>query len=208
MDTMIGVETFLFEKAKSGKAKAFEDLILKYEKSIYNTAYRIMGNYEDARDMSQESLIKAYKNIRNCADVTHFRRLLYVITTNTCLDELRKRKNRVNVPIDSMIDNTDDSSPKRQFVSEEATPEERLINKELSVKIQNAINQLPDDQKAAIVLRDIRGLSYEEVAEAMSSSIGTVKSRLSRARARLRTLLSNNGELNFELNVKEYNRKG
>ncbi len=195
MGDRIEDNTELFEKAVSGDVSSFEKFIINYEKLIYNIAYRIMGNQEDAMDMSQEAMLKIYRNISKCVDITHFKRWLYTVVNNCCLDELRKRKHRVHYSLDSAIE-TDDGSIERQFISPERTPEQLLVNKELSSDIKKAINDLSIVHKSVIVLRDINGLSYEELAEITGCNIGTVKSRLARARDRLKTILIQNAELN------------
>jgi RNA polymerase sigma-70 factor (ECF subfamily) len=181
-------DALLLEGAKRGDMYLFELLITNYEKKIYNIAYRIMGNYDDALDMSQEAVIKIYRNIKKCADITHFKRWTRAIVNNCCIDELRKRKRTPSLSTDSLFED-EDGAVERQLVSGEKTPEQRLIEKELSNDLQKAICELSPGHRSVLVMRDIMGLSYEELAEAEGCPIGTIKSRLARARLRLKELV-------------------
>ena len=175
----------LVKQAQKGDSTALEELLLAYEKRVYNTAFRYMGNEADAYDMAQEALIKIYKRIKAFKGDSSFSSWVYRITVNTCLDGLRKnRKNVVSLEasIESGASYKDDSND---------TPEEMTLRIELQEDIQKAINTLSPDHKSVVILRDINGLSYEEVATCLSVSVGTVKSRISRARMRLKEILIN-----------------
>ena len=173
--------------AKSGDATAFEVLIQHFERLIYSIAFRMMNNREDARDLAQEALIKVYKSMDKCEDVNGFKNWVCRITTNVCIDEIRKRKNKQAVSIDAHGD--DEASILDAKPSDELTPEEVLLEGERVAEIKAAISSLSETHKALIILREIKGLSYEEVAEALEMNIGTVKSGIARARLRLRELL-------------------
>lgn len=178
----------LLKKAMQGDLSSFEALIIHYEKLIFNISYRMFGNIEDAKDISQEALIKIYKNINKCVDIKHFRSWIYTVTNNTCIDELRKRKGKITDSIDERL-YIDESSVVKQIKSKDLSPEDDYVNKELGETIQKAIDKLSPDKKQLIVLRDIQGLSYNELAEITDSSLGTVKSRLARARSSLKDIL-------------------
>ena len=180
----------LFKKASKGNIDAFGKLIFEYEKIIYNVAYRLMGNTEDAKDMSQEVLIKIYKNLDKCKEIKYLKSWIYTVTTNTCIDEIRKRKNKYTESLDSE-NNTEDGEILRQIKSDILTPEEQVLKKEKNNQLQNAINQLPTNYKTIIVLRDINNLSYDEIAKITNLNLGTVKSRLPRARKALKNIILN-----------------
>lgn len=186
------IETILLKKAIKGDVDAFEKLISFYEKLIYNIAYRKLMNREDAQDAAQETIVKIYKNINKCNSTISFKSWICAITVNTCIDELRKRKNNMEY-LDEKV-SAEDSEMVKQVKSDEVTPEEAMIKKELGAALSAAICELPEDHKNLIVLRDIQGLSYQELADACGISLGTVKSRLSRARENLKKILISDRE--------------
>lgn len=181
----------LLHKAKNGDIYAFEDLISKYEKKVYNTVLRIIRDKEAAKDISQEVFIKVYKSLKNFNEKSKFSTWLYRIAVNTSIDELRKNKNRYN---NISLDNPD---PKHgntrqaefEISGSKDTPEEKLIKKEKIKELYKAINMLQEDQRILILLRDIQGLSYDEISDVTGIKIGTVKSKLNRARNALKELI-------------------
>lgn len=178
-------EAVLIKSAQKGNDAALEALLFAYEKKVYNVAYRYMGNETDAYDMAQESLIKIYKRIRTFRHESSFSSWVYRLTVNTCLDGLRKRK-KEPLSLDSTIESGVLVEDKNSVM-----PEAHALNLESREDIQAAINTLSEDHRITVILRDIQGLSYEEIAETLSISIGTVKSRLSRGRQRLKEMLLN-----------------
>jgi len=178
----------LLIKAANGDTKAFEAIIIQYEKLIYNISYRIMGNAEDAKDISQEAIIKIYKNIKNCENIEHMRAWVSKITHNCCMDELRRRKRKITDSLDAAID-SDDGEYARQITDPSGDPEEELLRKEINKHIQDGLDMLSGDRRALIVLRDIQGLSYEEISEITQTPLGTVKSRISRGRETLKRII-------------------
>ena len=167
----------------------FEKFILQYEKLIYNLAYRMMGNKQDAEDIFQESILKIYKNMNKCKEKENISSWICTVVHNTCIDELRRKKRRYTESIDSKLDFDDGSMMNKQLADNTKTPEEQLVNSELAEDIQKALNRLPADQKSLIVLRDIQGMSYEEISKNLKIPIGTVKSRINRGRERLKEYL-------------------
>jgi len=164
----------LLSRAKNGNKEAFGQLINPYERLIYNIAYKYMGNAEDAKDIAQESLIKIYLNIKTCRSAETFKAWAAKITVNTALDALRKHTGRTaEVPDDYAAAETD-------------MPEHSVIRNERIKMITDAINSLSDEHRTLIILRDLEGFSYGELAQAAGITLGTVKSRLSRARYALR----------------------
>lgn len=194
-------EKNLLERAKSGDIAAFEQLVDSYQKRIFNIALRMLGNYDDAGDLTQEVLIRIFKSIKSFKEQSSFSTWIYRITTNVCLDEIRKRKNRKVVSLDEEI-KLDDGEMKRQFESDEPTPEETAEAEDLKKIVNMAIEKLNEEHRVVIILRDIQGLSYEEISEVLKLPEGTVKSRINRARQALKNILSEKRELILEGYVK------
>jgi len=188
-------EAALIAAAKKGELDSFNTLVLTYQHQVYNLAYRIMGDAASASDATQEAFISAWKNMGGFRGGS-FRSWLLRIVTNACYDELRREKRRPASSLESLYveDPTPDAElPPSQLESPEAFAQRRELNR----AIQAGIAQLPADQRIILVLSDVQGMSYEEIAGATGVSLGTVKSRLSRARAKLRDLLLEHGELLF-----------
>lgn len=178
----------LVAKSRDGDIDAFEELVHRYERKIYTIAYRLIGNRDDANDLAQEAFLKAFQGIKNFRGEASFQTWLCRITTNVCRDEIRKRCRK---PVDHLDDAIilDEGEVTRQVATQEPGPEELFEQKELSEQIQKIINTLSPDFRLALVLRDIQGFSYEEISEQLDCSLGTVKSRISRARSYLKEKL-------------------
>lgn len=174
----------LVKKAAAGDSESFEMLIAKHEKMMYALALRMCQNPEDAKDCMQEAMIRIFRSLSGFRGESSFSTWVYRIVNNTCLDSHRRKKVRRAESLDEMSEsgwNAPDTA---------AGPEESAENKELKRAISAAIDTLPVDIRTAVVLRDIQGFSYEDVSQIMNINIGTVKSRISRGRERLRELLS------------------
>ena len=185
-------ESALIKEAQKGDLQAFNTLVLHYQSQVYNLSYRVMGEGDSAADMTQEAFISAYKSIRRFRGGS-FKAWLMRIATNACYDELRRRKRRPQTSLDALYVVEEDPG---SFLSAETESPERAVRRgELAAAIQDCISGLSDDHRMATVLCDIQGFSYEEIASIMGTSLGTVKSRLSRARANLRDCLRGKGEL-------------
>ncbi len=197
---MNDLDSALIKKCKNGDIQAFESLINAYQKKAYNIALRIMANEEDAKDMAQEAFIRIYKSIMNFREESSFSTWIYRIVTNVCLDEVRKRKNSATISIDAAI-SIDGIETKYELCCDKETPEDIYEKTEKKEIILGAINELSEEYKGAIVLRDIEGFSYEEIATIMNCSIGTVKSRINRARNILKDKLHNRLELSYKKTV-------
>jgi RNA polymerase sigma factor (sigma-70 family) len=183
-------ERWLVEESRKGNVEAFEELIKDYKKTAYNIALRIMRNVEDAEDASQEALIKIFKNISSFNMESTFKVWMYRIIVNTCID-FKRRKNISTVSIDETMDLGSGREVQREISDESYNPD-ALIERNYNTQLVNdAINALEDDFKTIIILRDIKGFTYDEISQILSCNLGTVKSRLSRARKRLRELLEN-----------------
>ncbi len=184
-------DEILVEKARKGEMSAFNRLVLRYQDMAYNVAYRIMGNGDDAADVVQDSFVKAYQRIGQLRGGS-FKAWLLRIVTNTCYDRLRYRKRRPTVSLDEMMG---DSPHSVHLRSEASGPEEAALRAEREEIIQKGISMLPPDQRAVLVLSDVEGFSYREIAEIVQVPIGTVRSRLARARAKMRDYLKEEGIL-------------
>lgn len=185
-------EIDVIKQAQNGSLSAFNQLVMRYQGTAYNVAYRVVGNSETAADACQDAFVKAYKAL-NQYQGGSFKSWLLRIVTNTCYDHLRYRKRRPASSLEDLADNPAEHSAK--LVSEVEAPEEHVLRGELSDVIQLGINQLPEDQRIVVVLSDVQGMSYQEIAEITDQPLGTVKSRLSRGRRRLRDFLLSKKEL-------------
>ncbi len=174
-----------------GDKAAFDRLVLKHKDRLFNLCYRLLGDYEEANDSAQEIFIKVYRSLKKFRFESAFSTWLYRIAVNTCKNRLKSsayRQERRMVPLDDSV-SANRSSPDREIHDESQSPATELEKKERMRAIQEAINKLPAEQKEVVTLRDIEGFSYEEVAEITGCNLGTVKSRLARARLDLRKKL-------------------
>jgi RNA polymerase sigma-70 factor (ECF subfamily) len=194
-------EQILLERSKAGDIAAFEMLVEAYQKKIFNLAFRMIGNYDDAGDLAQEALIRVYKSIAGFKAQSSFSTWIYRITTNVCLDEIRKRKNKKVLSLDEEI-HVEDGEMQRQIESDDPLPEEVFEREELRQIVGDAIASLPEEQRTVLTLRDLQGLSYEEIADILDCPGGTVKSRINRARQALKNALLTKRELLDEEYVK------
>ena len=184
-------EQALIEAACQGDLPAFNRLIMNYQGLAYNLSYRILGNADAAADATQDAFIKAYRNLAQYRGGS-FKAWLLRIVTNVCYDQLRNLQRR---PSNSLEDVLVDADHTGQLIDEAEQPSEYAMRQELGELIQVGIESLPPEQRMVLVLSDIEGLSYEEIAQVMDTSLGTVKSRLSRARAKMRDFLLERQEL-------------
>lgn len=181
-------EPRLIKRAQNGDSKAFELLIEAHFKKIYNIAYRIAGNPDDASDMTQEVMIKLFRNINSFGGNSKFSTWVYRVATNTCLDELKKLRRHSTYSINSEI-NTGDGEFLYEVEDTSPTPDLEVERSELADMVAKAITALNPEHRAIITLRDIQEFSYEEIANILNISEGTVKSRISRARMQLKKIL-------------------
>ncbi|GAB6157919.1 sigma-70 family RNA polymerase sigma factor [Desulfotomaculum varum] len=181
-------DQLLVERSKKGDREAFEHLVQLYENKVYTIAYRLMGNHADAADLAQEAFIKIYQALPNFRGDSSFSTWIYHITVNVCRDELRKRQRRPTVSLDEPA--ADGNNNTYEIRSVAPGPEEMLDRSETQAMIQQCLNALSDDYRTILVMREIQELSYEEIADILGCSLGTVKSRLSRARQALKEKIS------------------
>ncbi len=183
-----GIDDRILQRARAGDRHAFDQIVAQYEKVAYNVAYRMTGHHEDAADIGQEAFIRVYQRLGEFRGDSSFETWLRRIVTNACLDELRKRKRQRLVSLDEPMA-VDDGELGRQFADTGEGPHEAAERNETQRLVQEAITRLDEDYRIVLVLRDIEDLSYEEIASSLRLPLGTVKSRLNRARAALKDIL-------------------
>ena len=185
-------EESLIAAAQRGQVDAFNELVLTYQQQVYNLAYRIMGDPASAADAAQDAFISAYESIGRFRGGS-FKSYLLRIVSNRCYDELRRRKRRPATSFEDFGDVDEEANP--ALINGGEGPEEHAERQEMARVIQAGIKTLPPDQRVTLALADVQGLSYKEIAKATDVSLGTVKSRLARARGKLRDYLRDEGEL-------------
>lgn len=185
---MADEERRLVAESQRGDVDSFNQLVYLYQNRVYNLCYRMLGEADMAADASQDTFISAFRSIRGFRGGS-FRSWLLRIATNTCYDVLRARKRRPTISLDAATDTSDTGTSHFEPHDTHETPDEFSLRQELGAAIQHALEQLPEDQRLAIILSDIQGMNYQEIAEVTRSNLGTIKSRLSRGRSRLRDIL-------------------
>jgi RNA polymerase sigma-70 factor, ECF subfamily len=186
--------------AQGGDVAAFNTLIVAFQRQLFNLCYRTLGNREDAADATQDALLSAFRGLKTFqGPASGLRAWLLRIAVNTCYDQLRRRQRRPTDSLDALggvdADQQTASSPAGRLQDPSPGPEQRSLGAETARHIHSALDRLPPEQRLTVILCDVQGLSYEEASAAMDVELGTVKSRLSRARAQLRDLLAAQGEL-------------
>ena len=181
----------LIRSFQSGEKTAFDQLVIRHKDRIFNLCYRMLGDYNEANDYAQETFIKAFKSLKGFRFESSFSTWLYRIAVNNCknrLSSLEKRYQGKMISIETPK-YTGENNPVLEIRDDSESPANGLERKEKAVLIQTAINSLPAEQKMVIILRDIEGRSYEEIAETTGLALGTVKSRLARGRMELKNKL-------------------
>ncbi|NLT73090.1 MAG: sigma-70 family RNA polymerase sigma factor [Chloroflexi bacterium] len=177
--------------AQRGDIRAFEHLVSSYQDAAFSVAYHILGSRDAAMDATQDAFIRAFEGLARYRGGS-FKSWILRITTNCSYDQLRYKQRRPSTPIDDLVEDDEHSS---MLMAEDEEPEEYAERSELNGVIRRGLRTLPKDQRAVLVLADIEGLSYNEIAETLDASVGTIKSRLSRARAKLRDFMLEREEL-------------
>lgn len=171
----------------------FDDLVASYDKKIFNTIFRILGDYDEAADVTQETFISAYKSFDKFRGDSHVYTWLYQIAINQCRNRLRQRERSRAIKVESLDQSrawdTEEESGPQEVADSSMAPHTVLEEKELSNRIASAVEALPPEYREVVILREVQGLSYNEIAEATSLSLDNVKTRLSRARIMLRRKL-------------------
>lgn len=185
---MIDLSKALTSTKDNQDEEYFDELVQKYHKQAYNTAYRMVGNHNDAEDLTQDTFLKAYRFFNNYKRDMPFDNWLYKIMHNIYIDWLRRRPKAYIRSLDEPIYQEDGSAP-FDIPDNAEGPESLAISSELDDRMQEALSTLQPDFRLTVILSDIEGLSYEEISEVMNCSIGTVRSRLHRGRKLLRSKL-------------------
>jgi RNA polymerase sigma-70 factor (ECF subfamily) len=184
----------LIERAQKGDRAAFDDLIRLHERRAYQYAFRLTSNQEEACDVVSDAFIRVYSAIQNFKGNSAFSTWLYRIITNCFLDLRKKEKNKNYVSLDQTISGVD-GDMERQIEDDRLGPDGEAERNQRERTMESAVSRLPEYQRAMIVMYHGEGLSYEEIAEALDLPIGTVKSRLNRARLQIREHLVKDSEL-------------
>jgi len=187
-------EAALILEAQQGSLDAFNSLVLAYQNMLYNTALRILGDDSLAADATQDAFISAFRSITTYRGGS-FKGWLMRTVTNACYDELRRQKRRPSSPLEPTNDDDEEMESPRWLADPTMSPEQKLEADELEHAIQHCLDALPIDFRTVVVLADIQGLDYTDVANSVRVPLGTIKSRLARARMRLRECLQSFREL-------------
>lgn len=193
-------EKILLQRAKKGEIAAFESLVTAYERRVYSLALRSTGSPEDAADITQEVFLHAYRSLDSFRGDSGFSTWLYRITMNLCVDFARK-----NTVQTQMLDQEDAAQIEETHPS--GQPEAALANSELRRELDTALNMVSEEHRKIVILRDVAGMSYADIGAALGLSEGTVKSRLARARAALRKILLERGNISLPSTSKQAERR-
>lgn len=181
------------ERVLGGDVNAFETLVLSYEKNVYNLALRMVKNPEDASDMAQEAFIRAYNSLASFRGESKFSVWLYRIVSNVCLDFLRSRSRHPTVSLS--VENDEGEETELDIPDESQSPEALLERRLTRDSVRRGLDALSEEYRQILLLREIQGLSYDEIAETLSMELGTVKSRIFRARKKLCDFLLRDGNI-------------
>ena len=186
-------EALTVQRVLDGDVNEYEKLVLEYQKNVYNLALRMTGNAEDAADMAQEAFIKAYNSLASYRGDSRFSVWLYRIVSNVCLDFLRARKRRQTVSL-SVVD--DEGEETELEISDESASPEKLLERSMTRDaVRRGLQELTPEYRQILILRELQGMSYDEIAETLGLESGTVKSRIFRARKKLCTFLVRDGNI-------------
>ncbi len=196
-------ESVLIKNARAGDLEAFNRLVLVYQDMLYNQAYRVIGEPGAAEDAAQEAFISAFRKLHTYRGGS-FKSWLLRIVTNACYDELRRRKRKPVAPLEPQNEDGEEIESASWMVDPGESPEERLQRRELEGAIQRCLDKLSTEFRMVVVLVDVQGLDYAEVAKVLETPLGTIKSRLARARHRMQDCLREFRELlPFAFRLKE-----
>jgi len=184
------MDASLIERCRDNDAAAFNEIVAKYKNKVYSYVCRMVGPGDDAEDLTQETFVRAYVNMKSFQSRSSLNTWLYRIATNICIDFSRKNS-RVRAHAASLTYESEDGEGEveRDIPDFRFDPQSMLLNKELGAKLDLALKSLPEKLRVVVVLHDIQGLQYEEIAAVVECPLGTVKSRLFNARASLREKL-------------------
>ena len=185
------MDTELVRKAAAGDSDAFEQLVLSYEKPIYNLCLRMCGNADDAMDLTQETFLKAWRNLGSFRADAAFSTWLYRLCSNLCIDHLRREQKRKVLPL--QVEDSDGDERPLDVPDPAAGPEERLSAQEDRQQVAAALQSLEPEYREALTLRVLHDLSYADIAAVLQVREGTVKSRIARAREKMREAMQKLG---------------
>ncbi len=185
-------ETDLIIRAQAGDRSSFDQLVARAYPLVFNTAYRILADYDAASDATQTAFVRAYRSLRTFRRSSSFTTWLYRIVSNVCLDVVRRQKRQAQ---SLTLESDDEPFAERDIPDERNHPEQTALETELQQAVHTALGRLRMEHRTVLVLYDLAGFSYEEIAEMLKLPLGTVKSRLNRARLALREEMSVDGEL-------------
>lgn len=188
-------EQELVTRAKAGDDEAFAQLMRDNEKRIYNLTLRMTGNPEDAMDLAQEAFLNAWRGLKFFQGDSAFSTWVYRLASNACIDHLRRKKRRQDISAPMPVDEEDDRQP--DIPDDRFRPDRELERQELRRAVIQGLEQLSDEHRQVLVMRELNGLSYQEIADVLDLEAGTVKSRIARARNSLRKILVESG--NFSI---------
>lgn len=187
-------EAELLQAARQGDQEAFGELVRANQAMAYQLAYRMTGNAEDAADLTQEAFLNAWRGLSGFDGRSAFSTWLYRLTSNACIDFLRREKRRPTVSLTAEEDGTDDSADRQTDLPDDRyAPHQVLERQEAQAAVRRGLAALSPEHREILVLRELEGLSYQEIAQALRTGEGTVKSRIARARIALRDFLQKEG---------------
>jgi RNA polymerase sigma-70 factor (ECF subfamily) len=184
------IEYRIVKRAKKGDRLAFAELVELYKDKLYNLSYRMTGNPQEAEDVAQEAFLKAYANLEKYDPKHKFSTWIYRIATNLCIDRMRKKK--PDYSLDAEVDGIEGGDMYSRLPSSELTPEEEVVRAEMQSEVQQAIANLPENYRAAVILKYMHDMSLQEIADILEVPVSTVKTRIHRGREALRMSLSHN----------------
>ena len=184
-------EKELITRAKKGDQDAFGQLVLAHQNKVFTLCVHMMGSREEAEDMAQEAFLKAWRSLDSFHGESSFATWMHRLTTNLCLDHLRKQTRRQNVSVAVSLDDEEATLP--EPVDHSGDPHEELERAERQRALTKGLQELPEHYRRPLVMREVSGMSYQEIADALKLDLGTVKSRIARAREALRKILLRDG---------------
>ena len=199
-------ELQLIKQAKKGDLQAFNDLVLTYQEAVYNCSYRMLGDPAGAADITQETFITAYHKIDKFKDGS-FKAWLLRVATNKCLDEFRRQKRHPDTALEPVSKDEQETFDSPYWLADDSpSPEDQVNQAELNQAIQDCLSRLPEDFRTVVVMVDMQDMNYDDTSQVIGIPLGTIKSRLARARKRLQDCLQRFSELlpsQFRLNQEE-----
>lgn len=200
-------EEELIARAKTGDQEAFGELVRLHERTVYNVAVRMLGSVQDGEDAAQEAFLAAWRGLAMFKGDSAFSTWLYRLTTNVCIDRLRKEKRRVAIAPSVSLDDDGEGNP-RDLPDRRHDPAETVERKERLEAVRRCMDALSPEHRQVLALREFSGLSYEEIGSMLNLESGTVKSRICRARLQLRKLLAADGNFSEQMPSKGVGKGG